>query len=163
MLTFLENISRTVDRWIMGMLFALGLSMTLVVALQVFFRYGLNRSLFWSEELARYLMVWLTFLGATTAYRRGVHPGVDVLTVRLPQQLQRFCALLVHLVSLLFFSAMMFYGLEFARFVRLQISPALGLPKWIAMSAIPVSGAVLFLHGLFRLVRDLSTGGAGDR
>jgi TRAP-type C4-dicarboxylate transport system permease small subunit len=158
----LETISRAVDRWVVRLLFILGISMTVIVALQVFCRYGLNRSLFWSEELARYLMVWLTFLGATTAYRRGMHPGVDVLTTRMPSGLRRGFALLVHLISMAFFLAMVVYGIEFAHFVRLQISPALGLPKWIVLGAIPVAGAVLMIHTLVRLAQEVS-GSAGDR
>ena len=53
----------------------MAMAMAAVVAAQVFWRYGLNASLFWSEELARHLLVWMTFLGASTAYRRRVHPG----------------------------------------------------------------------------------------
>lgn len=148
----LETLSLAVDRWIMRLLFAMGLSMTLVVALQVLFRYGLNRSLFWSGELARFLLVWLTFLGASSAYRRGMHPGVDVLTARLPGKLRRGLSVFVHLLSLAFFGAMVVYGAAFAFFVRLQISPALGLSKWWVMSVIPVSGAVCLIHGLALLV-----------
>ena len=157
----LEAISRAVDRWVVRLLFLLGISMTVIVALQVFCRYGLNRSLFWSEELARYLMVWLTFLGATTAYRRRMHPGVDVLTARMPPGLRRGFALLVHLISITFFSAMVVCGVEFAHFVRLQISPALGLPKWIVLGAIPVAGTVLLFHALIRLAQEASRS-AGD-
>ena len=158
----LETASAFVDRWVQRVLFVFGLSMSLVVAVQVLFRYGLNQSLFWSEELARFFLVWLTFLGATVAYRRGMHPGVDVLTARMPPALRRTCALFVHLVSMGFFAAMVFYGALFTHFIRMQISPALNLPKWIVMSAIPVSGGICLLHGLALLIKDLS-GPAGDR
>ena len=152
----LDAISAAVDRWSMHLVFVLGFSMTLVVALQVLFRYGLNQSLFWSEELARFLLVWLTFLGASCAYRRRMHPGVDVLTARMPESLRRGCAVFVHLLCLAFFAVMVVYGASFAYFVRLQISPALNLPKWAVLSAIPVSGAACILHGLSLLVKDLS-------
>lgn len=59
----LERISRSVNHWVEYVLFGLGFTMSVVVAVQVFFRYALNHSLFWSEELARYILVWLTFLG----------------------------------------------------------------------------------------------------
>ena len=59
------------------LLFTMGLGMALLVAVQVFFRYALNHSIFWSEELARFLLIWLTFLGASVVYYRGVHASVD--------------------------------------------------------------------------------------
>ncbi|MGE0085475.1 MAG: TRAP transporter small permease [Desulfococcaceae bacterium] len=144
----LDKTSQTVNRCTEFLLFVLGISMALIVALQVFSRYVLNHSLFWSEELARFLLVWLSFLGASSAYHRGVHPGVDVFFVRMPQSLQKISLILVHTVSLSLFGIMIFFGCRFAWFVRAQISPALLMPKWIIMSIIPISGALLALHGL---------------
>lgn len=145
-MTAIQHLSSAVNRWIETLLFGLGLSMALLVALQVFFRYVLNHSLFWSEELARFMLVWLSFLGASTAYKRGVHPGVDLLTARLSPFFRTACAHLVHLVSLLFFIAMIIYGVQFAHFIRAQISPALYLPKWTVFAIIPVSGLILAIH-----------------
>ncbi len=144
----LETLSRAVNSKVEIMLFVLGFSMAFIVALQVFFRYVLNQSLFWSEELARYLLVWLTFLGASVAYRRKVHPGIDMLSARLSPWWQKLFAVIVHLVSLGLFGVMIVYGYQFAHFVRLQISPALYIPKWIIFSIIPISGALLALHAL---------------
>ncbi len=154
MATF-ERLSLAINSWIEYLLFGLGFTMTVVVAVQVFFRYVLNQSLFWSEELARYLLVWLSFLGASAAYRRGAHPGIDILTAKLPAQIHRVSAAVVHLASLSLFAVMIFYGCRFAYFVRLQISPALYLPKWIVFSIVPVSGLILMLHGITFLLRDI--------
>ena len=134
----------------------LGLTMTGVVILQVFFRYGLNHSLFWSEELARYLLIWLTFLGTSVAYHRSAHPSVNLLQSRLSPARKRQSRIFVHGVSLVFFLILVWYGLEFAYFVRAQTTPALSLPKWLVFSIIPVSGTILVLHCLAFLRRDLA-------
>jgi TRAP-type C4-dicarboxylate transport system permease small subunit len=128
----------------------------MTVAVQVFFRYVLNHSLFWSEELARYLLVWLTFLGSSSAYYRKAHPGIDFLFGKMPAPLQKIAALCVHMASLSLFCVMIFFGFRFAYFVRLQISPALYLPKWIVFSIIPLSGLLLLIHGLVFIAKDLS-------
>ena len=154
----LERLSRSLNHWIEYLLFGLGISMAFIVATQVFFRYALNQSLFWSEELARFLLVWLTFLGATVAYRRKVHPGIDVLVARMQPPLQKASILLTHLASMGLFAVMVIYGFQFAYFVRLQISPALYLPKWIILSIIPVSGLVLMVHGTTFLLEALKRG-----
>jgi len=155
----LEKLSFTINSWIEYLLFGLGFTMTVVVAVQDFFRYVLNQSLFWSEELARYLLVWLSFLGASVAYRRKVHPGIDVLKAKMPGGLQKISNAIVHLASLTLFAVMIFYGYRFAHFVRLQISPALYLPKWIVFSIVPICGCILMIHGINFLLQDL----AGER
>jgi TRAP-type C4-dicarboxylate transport system permease small subunit len=147
-MTTIQHLSAAINRWVEYLLFGLGFSMALVVALQVFFRYVLNHSLFWSEELARFMLVWLSFLGASTAYKRGLHPGVDFLTARLSVFLQTACSHLVRIVSLSFFIAMIIYGVQFAYFIRAQISPALYLPKWVVFAIIPASGLILAIHCL---------------
>ena len=55
-----------------------------LVSFQVFARYVLNDTPPWSEELCRYLFVWVSFLGACVALRRTSHLGVDSVVVRLP-------------------------------------------------------------------------------
>lgn len=148
----LERISRSVNHWVEYVLFGLGFAMSVVVAVQVFFRYALNHSLFWSEELARYLLVWLTFLGASVAYRRKMHPGIDIVYAMMPASIQRTISIFIHFISTVLFGVMIFYGIQFSYFVRLQISPALYLPKWIVFSIIPLSGIILMIHGVTFLV-----------
>lgn len=144
----IEPLSNTLNRWVEALLVGLGVAMTAVVALQVFFRYGLNHSLFWSEEVARLLLVWMSFLGASVVYRRRAHPGLDVMTRRLSPNIRTRLEILVHVASLLLFGVMIVYGIRFSWFVRFQITPALSMPKWIAIAGIPLSGMILVVHDL---------------
>ena len=142
----LDRLSRGINAQIERTLFALGSLMIAVVAAQVFFRYVLNHSLFWSEELARYILVWLTFLGATAAYRRGAHPRIDLFVSRLGPGGMRAMRIAAHLVAMAFCALLVVYGAQFAYFVRLQISPALQIPKWTVMLVLPLSGLIICLH-----------------
>ena len=151
--TFCHRLNRIVE----GLLFGMGLTMAAIVAIQVFFRYVLNASLFWSEEAARYLLVWLTFLGATTAYYRGSHPGIDALTRRLPPRFQRVSAVAAHGTAAGLAMVMIVYGIRFAWFVRLQITPALSLPKWLVFGVIPVAGLLLLIQ-ISRCIAHTLTG-----
>lgn len=154
----IERISFLINQWIEYLLFGLGFTMTIVVAVQVFFRYVLNHSLFWSEELARFILVWLTFLGASTAYYRKVNPGVDFLYAKLSPLLKKISSILTHLASMSLFAVMIIYGYKFAWFVRLQISPALQAPKWIILSIIPISGFILMIHAITFFIAELKRG-----
>lgn len=158
----IKKASFLLNQWIEYLLFSLGFTMTLLVAVQVFCRYVLNQSLFWSEELARFLLVWLTFLGASSAYYRKVNPGVDFLYEKMPLLLKKISSILTHLASMSLFIVMIIYGCKFAWFVRLQISPALQIPKWIVLSIIPISGVILIIHAATFLFSELK-GDSNDR
>lgn len=151
----IDRLSRRINTLVEQSLFGLGVLMIAIVAAQVFFRYVLNHSLFWSEELARYILVWLTFLGATVAYRRGVHPRIDLFSSRLGFRGARAMRISAHLVAMAFLGVLVIYGAQFAYFVRLQISPALQIPKWTVMLVLPLSGMVMFLHAAAAVVSEL--------
>jgi TRAP-type C4-dicarboxylate transport system permease small subunit len=104
------------------------------------------------------MLVWLSFLGATVACYRNLHPGVDALTGRLSAGGQRRMRLLVHAVSMALALVMIISGSQFAWFVRMQISPALAVPKWIILAVIPLSGAILLLYSLLFLLQTLHRG-----
>jgi TRAP-type C4-dicarboxylate transport system permease small subunit len=147
-LILLKTTCQSINRGVEILLGTLGISMTFIVGAQVFYRYVLNDSLFWSEELARYLLVWISFLGATTAYYRGVHPGVDILIKNCSTRFKWYGRMLVHFLSALLFIVITWAGIQFAYFVRIQISPALGVHKWLILAIIPISGAVLTIYAL---------------
>jgi len=151
----IDRLSRRTNAVVEQSLLGLGILMIGIVAAQVFFRYVLNHSLFWSEELARYILVWLTFLGASVAYRRGTHPRIDLFSSRLGTRGARAMRVIAHLVAMVFFGVLVIYGAQFAYFVRLQISPALQIPKWTVMLVLPISGMVMSLHALAAIVSGL--------
>ncbi|MCK9241566.1 TRAP transporter small permease [Desulfocurvus sp.] len=139
----------------------LGAGMAGVIAAQVFWRYALNDSLFWSEELGRILLVWLTFTGATVAYRRGAHLGVDSLARRLPRRARALADAGANLACLGLFAAMTAYGWGYVRLLAGQSTPALGWPAGLGAGAVPLAGAVLCVHALARLAAGRRAPGAG--
>ena len=65
---------------------------------------------------------------------------------------------MIHCVSVGLFVVMIVFGIQFAYFVRMQISPAMNLPKWLIVGIIPVSGMILMFHALTFLVAVLQRG-----
>jgi TRAP-type transport system small permease protein len=74
--------------------------MVLMVFGNVVLRYGFNSGITASEELSRWLFVWMTFLGAIVAVRRHAHLGTDALVSRLPRLGKRICFAAAHLLML---------------------------------------------------------------
>jgi len=116
--------------------------MVLAISYQVFGRYVLGHTPSWSEELARYLMVWLTMLGSAAAMRSGGHIAVTTLTDALPPNARRV-ALVVRDVALVCTCGILaWWGLGFARLNATQESAGMEIPMSIPYAALPV-GAVL--------------------
>ena len=135
--------------------------MIAVVIFQVVCRYLFNDSLFWSEELARMLLVQITFLGAAVAFRNRAHIAVDILAARLGPRLRR----LLHTASLLacaaLFAAMLVYGWSFGQTLILQRAASLPINLAVPFAVIPISGGVLLLHCLAMFIEQWGLGGPG--
>lgn len=137
------------------------LVMTLVVALQVICRYILGASLTWSEELGRYLLVWITFLGAGIAFKRGAHMGFTLLLGSMGARLQT-AARSVTLISILGFLAVVIWkGIQLAVFNMAQHSPAMGVPIGYAYLAIPTGCLIMGVHAVCEVIRLYHVQGAG--
>ncbi len=147
-----SDLVNTVAEWSLGIL---GFSMAAVIGLQVFFRYALNDSLFWSEELGRLILVWLTFLGASVAYKRGAHIGVDALVNALPPAGKRIASIAATCTGLFLFSILAWKGFEFLGFIKFQQTTSLGVSKQVPFLMVPVGGAVMLLHGIAFLAKDI--------
>ena len=128
--------------------------MAVLIGVQVFSRYVLNYSIFWAEEVGRMCLVWITFLGATAAYRLHQHVGVDMIVRRMPRRIQVASGLTAWSACMVFFGVMLFYGMRFLGFVAHQKTAALGMPMMVPYGVIPASGAILLLHGFRHLLEQ---------
>ncbi len=108
-------------------------------------------ALHWSEELIRYLLVWATFLGAGSVYRRMGHISVGVVQDIAPPRLRTVMRILCHLLCGTFFVVVALYGLDYAAMQARQLSPALRIPMSRVYMAIPVGCAIMAVHVVDRL------------
>jgi len=130
------------------------------VSLQVFARFTqLIPAYLWTEELARFLFIWMVMLGAMIGVREGTHFEVDVW----PQLGRRANALLrivSHFFVLVFALVFVWWGIEFSRFGWDQLSEIAELPMWMIFIAWPAAGLtwVLFIGEAFvtnlRILRE---------
>ncbi|AYO29547.1 MAG: TRAP-type transport system small permease protein [Thermoanaerobacteraceae bacterium] len=143
------------------LLFLLMGVMTVVTFAQVFFRFVLNSPLAWSEELARYLFVWITFIGASVALHRWGHFQVDIVVNLFPDKVKRITEIVVYLLIMIFAFIMVYYGFILVQYTSTQLSPALQLNMAIPYFALPLSGILIFFHTLERLLFK-DNGGKGE-
>jgi TRAP-type C4-dicarboxylate transport system permease small subunit len=121
-----------------------------VMAAQVVARYVLSDSLMWSEEVARYALIWSSMIGAAVAYRHGAHVAVTDFVVRLPPLLQALTVRAVHFM-ILGFSALLAWQswtLTLRSFARHEVTAALQVDiAWVQL-ALAVGAALIAIVAL---------------
>ena len=145
-------------RWLLAI--AVGI-LVVPVSLQIFSRYAaLIPSYIWTEEMARFLFVWMIMIGAMLGIREGTHFEVD-LWPRLAPRPQAALRLLSNLAVLGFALVFVWAGIEFTRFAWNRISELAELPLWLIHIAWPLTGIawLLFLgEQIWDNLRTLVTG-----
>ncbi|MEJ5357762.1 MAG: TRAP transporter small permease [Desulfobacterales bacterium] len=152
----LDRASAALSRFAERLLILLGVAMSAVVILQVFFRFVVYVPFPWSEELARYLMIWMGLVGSFVALRRGRHIGVNSLVECLPPPLRRLTSIGLHLALIAFLALIAREGLNLALFNAAQKSPAMMIPMFYPYLAIPVGAALMIVELLAGLLRVFS-------
>ena len=132
--------------------------MTVVVFLQVVYRYVLTQPLHWSEELARYLFVWISILGAAVGVQRRGHFGMDFFYRMLPDKGRRFLLFIIYLLMGVVILVLLIQGIALVQKTTAQQSPAMEISMGWAYACLPVGGALMVIHLLVIFIKDWNNG-----
>ncbi|MGR3418018.1 TRAP transporter small permease [Paracoccus sp. (in: a-proteobacteria)] len=132
--------------------------MAAVVGANVAGRYLLGFSLTWSDEVARYTMIWLTFLGAGLALREGAHVAIANAQEALPGPAPRALRWAILLILFAFFGFMVWVGIDYMNRMAIQKSAALRLPMYWVYAAMPAGFALMMVHLALIAPRYLQAG-----
>ncbi len=125
----------------------------------VFSRYALGEQTRWTEELAVYLLVWISLLGAAVTFRERGHLGVDYFVGKLEPSARRLSVIFVEVIVFAFSAFALVYGgwnLVERTLASGQVLPALNLPMGYVYSVVPISGVVFCLFAIEHLIGYLS-------
>ena len=138
------------------LVFALAFS-TILIFVQVIFRYVLNNSLTWSEELARYIFIWLIWLGTSISMKSKEHIRMDMLSNALHGKAKVGLDLFSNILMLAFCVFLVIYGwtLVSSMMTRGNLSVALRLPMWIVYLSLPFSQLIVGLRVIGHMVGDI--------
>lgn len=153
-------LQKLIDRYckVLTVLMAAALAlMVVLVFTNVVLRYAFNSGITVSEELSRWLFVWVTFMGAIVAMHEGAHLGTDMLVSRLSVRGKKFCLVLGHLL-MLFICWLLFKGsLEQVKVNWDSTSAAMEVSQGFFYASgmfCAASGAVILLNHLWRLLTN---------
>ncbi len=121
-------------------------TMSGVVFTNVALRYLTNQSIPWADEVARYLMIWMTFLAAGLVLRQGGHVAITNLQEALPGRLQIALRAALALLLFGFFAYMVWVGQEYMTRMGRQLTPATRISFWYIYLAMPVGFSLLIAH-----------------
>lgn len=149
-MAFLVRLNDWVEAAFRVSLGVLLLAATCLVFVNVVLRYFFDYALSWGDELTKYSLLWMVFLGSGVAARRGMHISMEAFTTMLPPRAQQLNAALVYAVCSVLSAIVGYFGWHLAMAVRSldQVGPASGLPVFWVYLAIP-AGCVLMMSGFW--------------
>lgn len=128
-----------------------------IVALQFFTRYVLNNSLEWTEEIARYLLILLGFIGSITCIRKGSHIYLEFFYRYLSSQTVKALSVTVELLTLAFFAYLGLIGLELAERTQAMQMISIDQPKNLVYYLVAAACFIAALIGFWRLLKIVRT------
>jgi TRAP-type C4-dicarboxylate transport system permease small subunit len=142
----LERASSALRRCTELVIMVLMAILVVIVVAGVFFRYVLGSSIPWSEEIGRYVMVWVGFLGASLAMREGLHVGVEFVVKSVPGRLAVWLSGLARTAVAGFLFAVIGYGISLVAALWDQVSPVAGVRMTWPYLAIPVGSLLMLIQ-----------------
>lgn len=152
--TFLRSPHRYPEETL-ALVLLVGVAVTILTG--IFFRYIVSDPQAWTEPLARYLLVWLTLIGAAVAVKHDLHMAVELPTGRIPHSVLRIVRIGARLLQVVLFGYFIWFGLELAA-ANTTATTVPGIDRNHVLLAVPVSGVLMLLHSLRHLVADLRRG-----
>lgn len=155
----MKKLTDLIDKLLQLLLITLSTAIVACVTWQVFARYVLQSPSSVTEELARFLLIWIGLFGAAYAYRTGSHLGLDILTNRMKPVNKRAADLFSNLTVLFFAAYVMILGgvsLVALTMDPSQTSASLEIKMGYIYSSVPISGCLISLFAIEKIYMRLT-------
>jgi len=129
--------------------------MVVITFTQVLCRYLLSYSLPWADELARFSLVWMVFIGMVATLAKGQHVTADVLLERYRGRLRIVMLTLVDLATIVLFSCLLIGGLKLVQMTGTQTMATLGISKSWLYAALPIGAVLMVIELILQITRRL--------
>lgn len=138
------------------------MAVTILLFINIILRFFFSAGISWTEEFVRYAIIWITFIGGSICFRRGIHVGIDVLIDYLPTKGKKILSFIINLMAIALMFFLIKFGIDLVIFSMNtgQLTPALQIKMYWVYLAIPI-GALLSLIHLFmqtyEMIRNFKT------
>jgi TRAP-type C4-dicarboxylate transport system permease small subunit len=152
----------TIDKIVSVLLMVILGAMVITVVWQVFSRYILANPSTFTDELARFLMIWLGILGASYVSGKNMHLAIDILPNKLQGKSKRNLYVVIDLLILFFVISVMIVGggrLVYMTYILNQTSASLQIPLSYVYTILPLSGVLITYYksqNIYNMITDPS-------
>ncbi|MDI9371298.1 MAG: TRAP transporter small permease [Synergistaceae bacterium] len=155
----MKKIVRTILVYAEEIVSAFFISITVsMVIVNVFFRYVLNRGIFWSEEVATIAFVWSVFVGAAACHKHKMHISIDLFSRLAPKPLKKSVRMLAHLIMIVLNTYIVYLSVVFVRASSIKPTAVLGISSSYVSSAVLVGFALMTIHSVGFFFKELRGG-----
>ncbi|ADQ13963.1 TRAP transporter small permease [Halanaerobium hydrogeniformans] len=127
----------------------------ILVIINVIMRYIFNSGIFWTEELATYSFVWSVFIGASAAYKKRMHIGIDLLTRIVPKKLKELSKMLINFFMVLINGYIAYLSVIFVLESVGRPTPVLGISSAFVNASLLVSFSLMTFHAAHFFIKNL--------
>lgn len=152
----LEKIKHKIDRILFFLLFIIVVAILFCVTLQVFSRYLLNAPATFTEELVRFLLIWLGLFGG--AYTFGVkgHIALTLLLDKFSLKIKNILNIFIDIIVLfLALFVLIIGGMKLISITHNQLSSVLVIPMWWVYSCMPISGVIIIFYQIYYIIKNI--------
>ena len=135
------------------------LGMVGVVTIQIVVRLIFHISTAWTEEVSKFMLIWLSFIGAVGALIKGDHMLVDILSTNYSPRMKK-CSRILNDIAVICFSAFLFvYGIKLCAnpIIRRSLTPAMQIPRVWLYVILPITMAVMVVYSSYDLILSIKT------
>ncbi len=152
----LSYISDTINRIVELISVSLLLILSTLMVVAVFYRYVLNNSIYWSSEVSTILLVFISFLGSSVAYKYKAHIGVDILTDKLSKRSKKILGFIINLSFCLFWLLVFVESFKLIPIFLIQTTATLEIPYAYIFSIVPLTSLIWIIHTVSELIKTIS-------
>ncbi len=151
---FFSKLSDIIDKQISLLVVALMFFLALLLGVSVFYRYVLNDSIYWSNEVARYMLAYIVFLGSTMAHKHKAHIRIDMVWSYLSKQKQRVTEITIALLFIAFWVLILLGCIKLFPLFMMQTTATLQIPFAIPFASLPISAIIWIIYSINDVLRE---------
>ncbi|MDX1808633.1 MAG: TRAP transporter small permease [Sulfurospirillaceae bacterium] len=153
---FVSLINDIIDKQISLFVVSLMILLSVLLSVSVFYRYVLNDSIYWSNEVARYILVYIVFFGATMAHKHKAHIRIDMILGALSHKNKKNIEILIGIIFLLFWVVVLVGSIKLLPLFIIQKTATLEIPFAYPFAALPISALIWILYCTDDILKELT-------